>query len=85
MKLELKFFASLREALKVSEENIDVPDSIKTIAQLRVYLADRGGVWAEVLAEGKVLRCALNHQMVDATTPLQEGAEIAFFPPVTGG
>jgi len=85
MKLELKFFASLREALKVSEENIDVPDSIKTIAQLRVYLADRGGVWAEVLAEGKVLRCALNHQMVDANTPLQEGAEIAFFPPVTGG
>ena len=85
MKLELKFFASLREALKVSEENIDVPDSIKTIAQLRVYLAERGGVWAEVLAEGKVLRCALNHQMVDANTPLQEGAEIAFFPPVTGG
>ena len=85
MKLELKFFASLREALKVSEENIDVPDSIKTIAQLRVYLSDRGGVWAEVLAEGKVLRCALNHQMVDANTPLQEGAEIAFFPPVTGG
>ena len=69
----------------MSEENIDVPDSIKTIAQLRVYLADRGGVWAEVLAEGKVLRCALNHQMVDANTPLQEGAEIAFFPPVTGG
>ena len=69
----------------MSEENIHVPDSIKTIAQLRVYLADRGGVWAEVLAEGKVLRCALNHQMVDANTPLQEGAEIAFFPPVTGG
>ena len=85
MKLELKFFASLREALKVSEENLEVPDSIKTIAQLRVYLADRGGVWADVLAEGKVLRCALNHQMVDANTPLQEGAEIAFFPPVTGG
>lgn len=69
----------------MSEENIDVPDSIETIAQLRVYLAERGGVWAEVLAEGKVLRCALNHQMVDANTPLQEGAEIAFFPPVTGG
>ena len=85
MKLELKFFASLREALKVSEENLAVPDSIETIAQLRVYLADRGGVWAEVLAEGKVLRCALNHQMVDANTSLQEGAEIAFFPPVTGG
>ena len=85
MKLELKFFASIREALKVSEENIIVPDSVKTIADLRGYLTQRGGVWAEVLADGKVLRCALNHQMVDASTPIQEGAEVAFFPPVTGG
>lgn len=85
MKLELKFFASIRENLKVSEENITVPASIKSIADLRKYLAERGGVWAEVLADGKVLRCALNHQMVDASTPLQEGAEVAFFPPVTGG
>jgi molybdopterin synthase sulfur carrier subunit len=85
MKLELKFFASIREALKVSEENITVPASIKSIADLRKHLTERGGVWAEVLADGKVLRCALNHQMVDASTPLQEGAEVAFFPPVTGG
>jgi molybdopterin synthase sulfur carrier subunit len=85
MKLELKFFASVREALKVSEEKLSVPDSVKTIAQLRIYLTLRGGVWAEVLADGKALRCALNHQMVDANTPLQEGAEVAFFPPVTGG
>ena len=74
MKLELKFFASLRESLKV-----------KTIADLRIHLFERGGFWAEVLANGKSLRCALNHQMVDPSTPLQEGAEVAFFPPVTGG
>ena len=85
MQLELKFFASLREALKVSEEALSVPDSVKTIAQLRLFLADRGGAWAEVLAEDKVMRCALNHQMVDPHTPLQEDAEVAFFPPVTGG
>jgi sulfur-carrier protein len=85
MKLELRFFASIREGLGVSEENIIVPASIKTIADLRKYLAERGGAWSEVLADGRVLRCALNHQMVDASTALQEGAEVAFFPPVTGG
>ena len=85
MKLELRFFASLREALGVSQESITIPDSIKTIADLRVHLIERGNPWAEVLAEGKVLRCALNHHMVDTTTLLQEGAEVAFFPPVTGG
>jgi molybdopterin synthase sulfur carrier subunit len=85
MKLELRFFASLREALGVSQEAIEVPASVKTIADLRVYLIGRGNPWNEVLAEGKVLRCALNQHMVDASTLLKEGAEVAFFPPVTGG
>ena len=85
MKLELRFFASLREALGISEETLEVPDSVQTIAALRTYLANRGGVWAQSLAEGKALRCALNQSMVDASASLQEGAEVAFFPPVTGG
>ena len=85
MKLELRFFASLREALGISQESIVVPDSIKTIADLRAHLVQRGNPWSEVLAQGKVLRCALNQVMVDASTPLQENAEVAFFPPVTGG
>ena len=85
MKLELRFFASLREALGVSQESIVIPDSIKTIADLRAHLVQRGNPWSEVLAQGKVLRCALNQVMVDASAPLQENAEVAFFPPVTGG
>jgi molybdopterin synthase sulfur carrier subunit len=85
MKLELRFFASLREALGTSQESIEIPDSVKTIAELRTYLVSRDGIWAQALAEGKALRCALNQHMVDANTVLQEGAEVAFFPPVTGG
>ncbi|MEI6181929.1 MAG: molybdopterin converting factor subunit 1 [Polynucleobacter sp.] len=85
MKLQLRFFASLREALGVSQEDIIIPATIKTIADLRTYLIERGNPWAEVLAESKVLRCALNQVMVDASTPLKENAEVAFFPPVTGG
>lgn len=85
MKLELRFFASLREALGISQESVAVPETVRTIAELRTHLIERGNPWSEVLAEGKVLRCALNQQMVDAGTPLQEGAEVAFFPPVTGG
>ena len=85
MKLELRFFASLRETLGVSQENVTIPASVKTIADLRLYLIERGHPWSEVLAAGKVLRCALNQHMVDPSTSLQEGAEVAFFPPVTGG
>jgi len=85
MKLELRFFASIREALGVSQESIVIPESVKTIADLRTFLAERGNPWAEVLAQGQTLRCALNQQMVDTSTSLKENAEVAFFPPVTGG
>ncbi|WP_353432814.1 molybdopterin converting factor subunit 1 [Polynucleobacter sp. MWH-UH23A] len=85
MKLELRFFASLRETLGASQETIEVSEEVKTVSQLRAHLIARGGVWAEALAEGKSLRCALNQTMVDANTALIDGAEVAFFPPVTGG
>ena len=85
MKLDLRFFASLRDGLGVSHESIVIPPEVKTIADLRVYLTARGSVWALVLDNGKVIRCALNQQMVNEATALEEGAEVAFFPPVTGG
>lgn len=85
MKLELRFFASLREGLKLSAVSIITPSEVKTIADLRVHLIERGNPWAEVLASNKVIRCALNQEMVKDSTFLVEGAEVAFFPPVTGG
>ena len=85
MKLELRFFASLRESLGLSSESITAPAEVKTIADLRSYLAQRGNPWAEVLASSRVIRCALNQEMVNDSTLLVEGAEVAFFPPVTGG
>jgi molybdopterin synthase sulfur carrier subunit len=85
MKLELRFFASLREGLGLSGESIATPPELKTIADLRTHLVQRGNPWAEVLASGKVIRCALNQEMVSDSTVLVEGSEVAFFPPVTGG
>jgi molybdopterin synthase sulfur carrier subunit len=85
MKLELRYFASLREGLSLSEESITLPAEVKTIADLRIHLIQRGNPWAEVLALSKVIRCALNQEMVKDSAPLEEGAEVAFFPPVTGG
>eukprot|EP01034_Spumella_vulgaris_P001948 gene1948-2548_t len=39
---------------------------------------------ADVLARGRAVRCALNKQMCDESTLIPDGAEVAFFPPVTG-
>jgi molybdopterin synthase sulfur carrier subunit len=85
MKLQLRYFASIRESLGLEQEAIQLPASVCTMDDLRTHLRLRGGIWSEVLADGKVLRCALNHQMVNPSTELVDGAEVAFFPPVTGG
>jgi|UniRef100_UPI004047A8B4 molybdopterin synthase sulfur carrier subunit len=85
MRVTIKFFASLRETLKTSDEQFDVPASVKTLTQLRQHLMGRGESWAEALAEGKAVRMALNHQMVEGDITLIDQAEVAFFPPVTGG
>jgi molybdopterin synthase sulfur carrier subunit len=85
MNIKLRFFASVREALGTSQETVSVPEQVRTIGDLRQFLRERGGVWADTLAEGRALRMAYNQQMTDASVELSEGCEVAFFPPVTGG
>jgi len=85
MNIQLRFFASVREALGTSQENLALPAEVKTVGDLRAHLRSRGGVWAETLAEGRSLRMAYNQVMTGADTPLADGGEVAFFPPVTGG
>jgi molybdopterin synthase sulfur carrier subunit len=85
MKISLRFFASVREALGTSGETLTLPAEVTTVGAVRDHLVARGGVWAEALAAGRPLRTAFNHVMCDAATPIAENAEVAFFPPVTGG
>jgi molybdopterin synthase sulfur carrier subunit len=85
MKIELRFFAGLREALGVAQENLTVPPEVTTVGQLRQLLQARGGVWADALADTRALRTAFNHALCGNDTVLCAGCEVAFFPPVTGG
>jgi sulfur-carrier protein len=83
MHIRLRYFASLRETLGQGE-TIELPADA-TVASARDALIARGGAHAQLLARGRALRCALDQQMADETQPLHDGAELAFFPPVTGG
>jgi molybdopterin synthase sulfur carrier subunit len=83
MKVHIKYFASIREALGVGSESLDT--DARTVAALRDVLIARGGATAEALARTRHVRMALNQNLVDESTPLSEGCEVAFFPPVTGG
>lgn len=81
--VSIKYFASVREALGTSGEQLQTASS--TVAALRDELIARGGAFAQELARGKSLRVALNHTMTEEDAALTEGCEVAFFPPVTGG
>ena len=83
MKLQVRYFASLREALGAAE-SVDAPPGA-TLAQLRDLLIARSPAHAAALARGRALRCALNQALSDEAATIPEGAEVAFFPPVTGG
>lgn len=81
--LSVRYFASIREALGTGGETLQT--TATTIAELRDELIARGGSHAEALSRGKAVRVALNQVMSTESAELPSGAELAFFPPVTGG
>ncbi len=81
--ITVKYFASIREAVGQGSEPLAT--AAATLGALRAELVARGGTYAEVLATDKAVRLALNQTMADDTAALPDGAEVAFFPPVTGG
>ncbi len=83
MRISVLYFASLKEALGVGGETVELPATVATTGALRNWLANSGGRAA--LTEAQALRCARNQRMTGFDEPLADGDEIAFFPPVTGG
>ncbi|HEY8048962.1 MAG TPA: molybdopterin converting factor subunit 1 [Ramlibacter sp.] len=83
MKVNVKYFASIREAVGQGSETVETKAA--TCAALRDELIARGGAYAQALARGKAVRVALDHVMTPEAAELRDGSEVAFFPPVTGG
>lgn len=85
MQLTLRYFAGLREALGLSSEQIILPVVPATVQDVLTALRQRGDTWAEALADGKAFRVAVDQRMASTASAVGAGAEVAFFPPVTGG
>ncbi|MRD45942.1 MoaD/ThiS family protein [Caenimonas koreensis] len=83
MKISIRYFASIREAVGSGSELAET--SAQSIGALRAELITRGGAFAQALAPGKSVRASLDKVMADDAALLREGCEVGFFPPVTGG
>jgi len=80
--IKVLFFAQVREL--VGTDTLALPAEFSTVETLRQSLALRGDRWALALEAGNLL-VAVNQTLVETTHPVQDGDEVAFFPPVTGG
>jgi len=85
MTITVLYFARLKEALGKSSEQIDLPAATSTVGDVSALLAMREGVWTHEFAAGRALRAAVNQDLASMDTPVKDGDEVAFFPPVTGG
>ncbi len=85
MKVTVLYFARLREAVGRDREAVELPVGVETVAALRQWLIARGAPWADAFTEIRRIRAAVDQRLVADDAPLADGAEVAFFPPVTGG
>ncbi len=83
MNIAIRYFASIREAIGTGQESLAT--HAPTLGALRDELIARGGPHAQVLARGRSVRMAIDQVLADESVALRDGAEVAFFPPVTGG
>lgn len=85
VRIKIILFASFKELLNCSEIEQQLDDG-STIHSLCESLASKGETWKMVFSDAKqTVKVACNQQMADMSTVLEEGDEVAFFPPVTGG
>ena len=83
--MKVLYFAWLRDKAGVAEEEVSPPADVRTVAELARWLASRSAGHAEALGDLAVVRCAVDQDYAQPEDPVAGAAEVAFFPPVTGG
>jgi len=83
--VKIVYFAWVRERIGKTEETLDPPVDIITVADLAGWLAGRGEEYAYAFENPQIVRAAIDHEHVKPDTAIAGAREIAFFPPMTGG
>jgi sulfur-carrier protein len=83
--MRLLYFAWVKEKTGIGAEDIEIPATVATIADLMSWLKTRGPEFEHAFAQGDVIRAAIDQTHVRHDASLAGAREIAFFPPVTGG
>ncbi|KPF60997.1 molybdenum cofactor biosynthesis protein MoaD [alpha proteobacterium AAP81b] len=82
---EFLYFAWVRERIGSGGETLAIPPEVATVAQLLDWLAARSPGHEAALADRGAIRVAVDQDFAGLEAPVAGAAEIAIFPPVTGG
>jgi sulfur-carrier protein len=83
--LKVLYFAWVRERVGKTDEIIEPPPGVHTVAELMRWLAGRGEEYAYAFENSRVIRAAIDKAHVQPDAAIAGAREIAFFPPMTGG
>jgi molybdopterin synthase catalytic subunit len=81
MNIRMRYFASFREITGQNEEILTLPAGA-SIADVRTLLLTHYPRLQPIMDRSS---CAVNHSYVPPDTPLHDGDEVVFIPPVGGG
>lgn len=85
MRMKIRYFAWVRERVGKTDEEIELPPGVATVADLMAWLAKQGEQYAHAFDNPKVIRAAVDRNHVRPESTITGAREIAFFPPMTGG
>lgn len=86
MTVKLVYFAWLRERFGMSEEQVDIPETVISVSDLFDWFESRGEEFANVMEHRDILQVAIDQTHVqDKEAMIGDAKEIAIFPPMTGG
>ncbi|MCP3868040.1 MAG: molybdopterin converting factor subunit 1 [Gammaproteobacteria bacterium] len=83
--IKILYFARLREQLGAESEELAPGAQTRNIEAVIKLLRSRGGEWAQAFSGEHPVLMALNQEVVGPDSEIEDGDEVAFFPPVTGG
>jgi molybdopterin synthase sulfur carrier subunit len=83
--MRLVYFAWVRERVGRTDEEVDPPDGVATVADLVRWLKGRGEEYGYAFENEEVVRAAIDHVHARPDAAIAGAREIAFFPPMTGG
>jgi molybdopterin synthase sulfur carrier subunit len=83
--IKILYFARFREMLEIDQEQLSLSSPQQTVAMLMSELSARGGNWTQIFNGSQAILVAINQEMSGPDSELQDGDEVGFFPPVTGG